>query len=1287
MTGVVKVKDATGQTLEVDAGEAQAGVAAGRYRLAENRVRVVAGNNRSGTVDAANFAAAAGEGWRLASEQDAQAATLRRDASGVGGTIRGGVEAAARGASLGASDLVQAAFGADTKGIQARKDALGDVGTALEVGGAIAATVGTAGLGGAAQGVARGGLAARGLAGVARTVSAPSRMVAELGGLAEARILGGAAEATLGRRVVASATGEAIDGALGGLGGAVSEAVIADKEVSAEAILGGALAGAAFGGGLGGAGRYGSELAGETLGRMLRGASPGTKEADDSMREVLARDTGVDPASVPDGLVEAAWRTDEGALLAGRGLPDGVDPAVAKRVFSQAEAEPEWAERAFARRESIEREVDETFTDGMAFARGASEARRRLELPDKYTAMATKALPKNSDFVSPRVTETLRRKLEGRVAEMQEALAQPDAATAYDPAAVRKAQRYVTRALDDALDNGDGTAGAVRSFRAMERLERDLAKLADVPESESTAKAVREMAGEVRAHLQREDLWGEAGIAQREISDAAARADEAEVELQRGGGEAGKLEAALEAQANYYRTAAKHYELPPEHVANLREIEETIPLLGERFREQRRVVEFLDDVDQLREARAARAARDEEAAAEAAGNPALVAGLKRYGKFLGGDEQKFGRLGELLSTEEGQKLILSNLDEAREVSARKIADAATDANEAVDLAVRESSGAKLKKLDELLKDADKPKREKGRFARGARGYALEHLRKQGEEIAAALNDPLLQPSLVSDYKKAIRINERALEKAESIKKASQAFRAIDEYKRELDVMARGRFNEYKRNASPETLETAKRIDSLASDSRSHLEAEDIYGEAATVQRDLNAAISKEMRAMQALKAKSPALAKMLERGSVADTDTALQLARMHGRTKGAAKTSALDEAIDARLEYLRTARELLDLSPDAIKRIDEAERAVDAMRGQLKEQAKVAEAAELMQHARSLEGGNSPSITVMSTLGPAAGAGLGFGLGGLPGALVGGLLGSVTRPFTTARSMAAVLTMSRKFGMKFDGKQLVQRLRSRAATMTGAAAAGSRRAFARARAEAVAAGRSGVRAAAFEIGAATPEERADQVRKVSKRVVEMSSPESLRRAMGPELEALAAEAPETAAAIEAALGRAAAFLQSKLPTMEPPGPFGGGGYVNPLEVDRWLRYRGAVVKPGAVVGRLYTGTITHEDVEALRAVYPKHYEQLARGVMDALADAADSGRAVPYESRVALGRLLDLPLDPAQAPDRIAAVQAMFGPSEAPTPDQAPAPQQIRKGAGKLDPSKLATASQAVASR
>mgnify|MGYP000093054397 CR=1 FL=1 len=105
------------------------------------KVRVVKGDNKTGFVELEKLATAKAQGWREATEDEATAKKQRREAASVTGTIQGGLEAVARGASIGGTDLLLEGLGVE--GVGARADALGEIGTGLEVGGAIAASLAT----------------------------------------------------------------------------------------------------------------------------------------------------------------------------------------------------------------------------------------------------------------------------------------------------------------------------------------------------------------------------------------------------------------------------------------------------------------------------------------------------------------------------------------------------------------------------------------------------------------------------------------------------------------------------------------------------------------------------------------------------------------------------------------------------------------------------------------------------------------------------------------------------------------------------------------------------------------------------------------------------------------------------------------------------------------------------------------------------------------------------------------------------------------------------------------
>ena len=124
----------------------------------------------------------------------------------------------------------------------------------------------------------------------------------------------------------------------------------------------------------------------------------------------------------------------------------------------------------------------------------------------------------------------------------------------------------------------------------------------------------------------------------------------------------------------------------------------------------------------------------------------------------------------------------------------------------------------------------------------------------------------------------------------------------------------------------------------------------------------------------------------------------------------------------------------------------------------------------------------------------------------------------------------------------------------------------------------------------------------------------------------------------------------------------------------------------------SVLNRLRDGRLTVEHVDALRAVYPKHYQGLVDGIQEALVEADEKGKAPSHEDRVKLGILLSQPLDASLEPAHLQAMGSVYGGSQeqAANGPSAPAPQQSGRiraaGADKLDFNRLETPSQTTAS-
>ena len=761
---------------------------------------------------------------------------------------------------------------------------------------------------------------------------------------------------------------------------------------------------------------------------------------------------------------------------------------------------------------------------------------------------------------------------------------------------------------------------------------------------------------------------------------------------------------------------------------------------------------------------------------------------RRYGRFVGGDEQVFGRLGGLLKTKEGRARLLANLDDERAVTARHLKDGIDEANTALDEAVKRVQGrGKLQRLDELLGSQKLPVRPTKFEERGGalsvidqlerenivgpvateastmgmrpldvfrKGYdgatpsevraiaageipsktgrkcgpvdvvvngdealsegfdkfvirdgrhriaaakeaganrvlarvhmpdgeshmamvrigdaadeALEQidehvsfsfLREQRETLQQQLADTaVLSPDLKLDLGKALRLIDKAEEQAKREGSVAGAFRAVDDYKRELDFMAEGRNVQNTKIGTPESLEAAKSLRMYANDARAHLGSKDLYGEAAEMHSAMNKAASAEMSAMEDLRTKSPQLAKLMKRGVEADTSTTLTLARRYGKVQGETKQNALDRALDARLQYLQAAKSNYELSQQVRDRIDRAEASVKKMRARMADQAKTASALEDMQRARSLEGGGSPSITAMSTLGPTVGSMVGMAALGPIGGVIGAVAGSATRPYTAISFLARMLNYTEKFQGKAGAGAagLVERLRGGAKKL----GAGAKRVGEEAK-KAISAGERALERArqrsikgpvVFGLQGMSRDDRSAKAMEVRDRVTMLAAnPGALVEQMNEGMDVVRKIAPAVADSTSEVMQRAAMHLATKAPAIYEPKLTGGEPLIDDFEQDTFLRHVEAALDPSAALARLDDGSMSIEHVETLDAVYPETMTAIREQVQEALLEAQASRRPVSFEDRNRLGVLLGLPTDASLEPDMLAALQAVHG--------------------------------------
>lgn len=108
--------------------------------------------------------------------------------------------------------------------------------------------------------------------------------------------------------------------------------------------------------------------------------------------------------------------------------------------------------------------------------------------------------------------------------------------------------------------------------------------------------------------------------------------------------------------------------------------------------------------------------------------------------------------------------------------------------------------------------------------------------------------------------------------------------------------------------------------------------------------------------------------------------------------------------------------------------------------------------------------------------------------------------------------------------------------------------------------------------------------------------------------------------------------------------------------------------------PAALLGKLDKGTLTRQQVAVLNQVLPSPMQELKKHTLIALIDSVEKGKTPNYQTRLKLGILTGLPIDPSDTPQSTVAIQRMY--SE--TPMAAAPPKAPRRSGGSAN-TKLAS--------
>lgn len=144
------------------------------------------------------------------------------------------------------------------------------------------------------------------------------------------------------------------------------------------------------------------------------------------------------------------------------------------------------------------------------------------------------------------------------------------------------------------------------------------------------------------------------------------------------------------------------------------------------------------------------------------------------------------------------------------------------------------------------------------------------------------------------------------------------------------------------------------------------------------------------------------------------------------------------------------------------------------------------------------------------------------------------------------------------------------------------------------------------------------------------------------------LSGLWATQPKFADQLEAAAARRVTFLAEKIPKRPPAlGMPVGPDHWQPsdMEARKFGRYAEAVENPAGIVERLADGSLTPEDAEVMKNVYPGLYEKVQVGLVDRLTELRQT---LPYQRRLTLSIMFGVDVDPSMSPPMVSALQRSF---------------------------------------
>lgn len=361
----------------------------------------------------------------------------------------------------------------------------------------------------------------------------------------------------------------------------------------------------------------------------------------------------------------------------------------------------------------------------------------------------------------------------------------------------------------------------------------------------------------------------------------------------------------------------------------------------------------------------------------------------------------------------------------------------------------------------------------------------------------------------------------------------------------------------------------------------------------------------------------------------------------------------------------------VEAAPDAISDVLSASAAAANNAAGAKAAAtKAIDRAEVLQETQSAilsrqgAGVNPLPVELAQRIG--AGALVGGAIGGVPGAIVGGGITSVLQKYgaVTTNPKSAIEFLNAVDRMRsIDKERVASWIKS---TLGGAKELAPKarelvddasRATAKRILQAREASERGVASIAERADAAAPNVMRRLLPAVSYADVQNSTPDewwrrtqkALVRAQAEpdkmlaelerEVEGISGELPGIADAIARQKLIVLGYLADRMPRN--PRPYALDGRAWTPDPGAAKAFRDLVLvatNPQALLPLITKGTASRDQVDAVRTLWPRKFDEMKTQITGAIADAAAEGQPVPYQARIQLGQLLGVPLDSSQEP-------------------------------------------------